>query len=211
MTTIAVDVDDTLYDFNSLAREVCVDMALETGDERLRRGAYAPWPEWRSPADVTHPDMWGDVIAECHAPDRVLEQTPYANAADTLSELIDNGYLLHYISNRHEDSFAATLEWLELHHFPTGPWRTRVSCTRDDKIGLLSASQFLIDDRPKTLVQFVHNYNWTNKHGSSNWSKQRKAFGLHTPYNGALTDIPGIKLAPNWTLLREYLIDEGVL
>lgn len=209
MTTIAVDIDDTLYSFGQLAREVFIDLALEEGDKRMQRGAYCAWGEWRSPSDVTDVDTWMKVIARCHTDENILSQVPFPGAAGVLQELVDHSYHLLYISNRTPDAEPATQEWLQDNYFPLE--QTRLVCTTDDKMRKMGQCQYLIDDRPKTLVQFVYDFHWKHKHGSENAKKARKAFGLYTPYNAALTDVPEVKLAPNWKLLRQYLLDENVL
>lgn len=207
MATVAIDIDDTLYSFNNLAREVFVDVALEEGDKRMQRGAYCAWTEWRTPADVTDGNAWARIIERCHSGPNICRQTPFPSAAKTLQELVREGYELHYISNRSHDSLKDTMWWLEQHDFPVGS----VTCNMDAKLPQVRDCQYIIDDRPKTLVEFVYDFGWKHRYGSENAAMQRKGFGLHTPYNAALTDVPGIKLAPNWKLLRQYMIDQGVL
>src|SRR3954463_10834778 len=97
---IAVDVDDTLYSFNELAREKWIEIALERNDKSLQRGAYCAWGEWRSPADVIDMPLWLQVIDRCHEDAVIVCQKPFKGAADTLWELVDDGYELLYISNR---------------------------------------------------------------------------------------------------------------
>lgn len=206
MKTIAIDIDDTLYSFGQLAREVFVDIALETGDKRLQRGAYCAWGEWRSPVDLVEPDFWNEVIDRCHTDGNILSQTPYRYAPETLHELT-NEYDLIYISNRRESAWDATYAWLKKNDFPEGD----LICTVESKMPLISHCQYIIDDRPKTLVEFVYDFDWKHSHGSTNRTAQRKGFGLFGEYNRALTDIPNIYLAPNWKLLRGYLITKGVL
>lgn len=210
MTFIAVDIDDTLYSFGQLARETIIDVALEKGDKRMQRGAYCAWGEWRSPVDVSDAVMWSEVIDRCHSPEVIQAQIPFPGAADTLRELAHCGYRLHYISNRSPDTDRVTARWLIDNGFPFRG-NDRLTCTTADKLRLIHDCQYLIDDRPKTLVQFVYEFHWRHKHGSENEEKARMAFGLYMPYNAALTDVPGIKLAPNWKLLRQYLMDHDVL
>lgn len=207
MANIAVDIDDTLYSFNQLAREMFIRVALEKGDKRLQRGAYCAWGEWRSPSDVIDEDYWGEIITLCHLPEVVIEQTPFPGAAETLRELVAQGNTLRYISNRHPDSVEATDNWLIDWSFPEG----ELICTMEDKMPFIADCQYIIDDRPKTLVQFIYNFDWQNKYGSTNADKQRLGFGIMGDYNRALTDVPGVYLAPTWTLLRQYLIEKGVL
>lgn len=207
MTKIAVDIDDTLYSFNNLAREVFVDVAIEKGNKRYQRGAYCAWGEWRSPPDVTDDDVWMEVIERCHSPEMISQQVPFSNASDTLTELAEQGYELRYISNRDPLATSDTKSWIDYYNFPDG----ELICTREDKLPQIRDCMYLIDDRPKTLIQFVYDFHWKHRYGSENKQYERKGFGLYMPYNAALTDVPGIKLAPNWKLLRQYLIETDVL
>lgn len=210
MTTVAIDIDDTLYSFGQLARETFVEVALERGDKRLQRAAYCAWGEWRSPSDVVDNDYWMEVIDRCHQPEVIREQVPFSGAVETLQELVHQGYHLIYISNRSPEVADATYDWLYDNGFPTGSVVDLI-CTTEDKARHVGQCQYIIDDRPKTLVEFVYDFTWKFSHGSENLKKQRKGFGLFGDYNRALTDIPNVYLAPNWKLLRQYMIDKGVL
>lgn len=204
---IAIDVDSTLYSFEKVAREEFFNLALETGDESYLKGAYTPWTEWRSPADANGLDAWLAVIDRCHDADRILEQDPFPLAAQTLQELVDQGHSLIYVSDRASESATATEQWLRAHNFP----EQELVCTRD-KTPWLSQCRYLIDDRPKTLIEFVYDFVWKNSKGSGP-TNQRMAFGLAYPYNQALTDVPNIFLAPgqSWAGIRYYLIKKNVL
>lgn len=207
MPTIAVDIDDTLYSFGQLAREMFVTVALEREDKDLQRAAYCSWNEWRSPVDIVGLDVWLEIIDRCHSDDKIVRQRPFPNAAKTLHELAEQGYDLLYISNRKPEALDATGEWLEDFGFPPGG----LVCTTQPKMPFVKHCQYIIDDRARTLVEFVYDYNWKNTWGSQNAEKTRMGFGLLGEYNRSLTDIPGVWLAPNWDLLRRYLIDKGVL
>jgi hypothetical protein len=209
MTTIAVDVDNTLYDFESAARQAFLDLAAERSDEGLFQGAYNPWTEWRSMGDVCGPEVQSAVICRVHEPEVILDQTPYIGAADVLWELVNAGYKLKYISNRSPDAFGATYRWLEGCGFPIGVSApdANLVCTMGNKIPLVSDCQYIIDDRPKTLVQFIYDAQWL--HGRLR--QPRLGFGLAFPFNQNLTDVPGVYLAPTWGGIRYYLIKKGVL
>ncbi len=215
MATFAVDVDDTLYSFGQLARQVVCEEAARTGDEQLRAAAYAPWTEWRSPPDHMGLDVWLDIIEKCHTDEMIWSQVPYPGARDTLWNIFNSGHDLVYISNRREDSHGSTSAWLENNDFPNAAFtdgdRVSLVCTTGDKTPHVSHCQYLIDDRPKTLVEFVYNYDWKNKWGSTNEEMRRKGFGLHSEYNRALTDVPGVFLAPNWTLLASHLVRKSII
>jgi len=201
MPTIAIDIDDTLYDFGGLAREKWGEYAMERGDKSLQRGAYCAWPEWRSPADVVDLEHWLRIIDLCHAPDVIIEQIPYPGAYEGLWRLDDAGYDLLYISTRDPEVTEATRHWLMFQGFPYGD----LICTHEDKIQYVRDCQYIVDDRVKTLVNFVYDHEWYNS-----GRPQRKGFALLKEYNRALTDVPNVYLAPTWNLLINYMEDKGV-
>ena len=210
MATIAVDIDDSLYSFSALARGVMAEVAFNRGDKILERGAYASWDEWRTPADLLGVEAWMEIIEMCHTEERIVEQTPFPGAVDTLHELVNSGHNLLYISNRAPETWNATAKWLQRNEFPLMRGH-ELYCTPDAKGPIIRHCQYIIDDRPKTLFEFMADFEWRYKHGSSNGLKERKAFSLMTPYNRGLTDVPNLFLAPTWAVLRHFLIREGVL
>lgn len=214
MSRIAIDIDDTLYPFATLARAKFCEFAIERGEEHLKRGAYMPWTEFRSPADVLGMDYWMEIISACHAPEVILAQAPLPGAVDTMWDLRDEGHDLTYITDRNPATYDVTLQWLTQCGFPLPDADDGVKflCGRyPTKATVLHDCQYIIDDRPKTLVQFVYDFDWQNKHGSQDPDSRRLAFGIFHEHNRSLTDVPGVYLAPNWVLLREYLIEKGVL
>jgi hypothetical protein len=202
MSKVAVDIDDSLYDFGSLAQEMIIQLAAETNDKRLRKAAYSTWNEWRTPNDVLE-DEWQTIIDMCHRDHVIRSQMPFKNAVTTLRKIFDMGNDIIYISNRSEDAYDATNEWLRSHGFPQSG---SLVCTTNNKSPYIYDCQYLIDDRPKTLVEFTYNDTW-----KANNIKNRVGFGLFCEYNRALTDVPGIYLAPNWTLLEKYIEEKSDL
>lgn len=222
MAKIAVDIDSTLYDFETAAREAMLKLYLETGDEEFKKGVYHPWTEWRSPADAIGIDNWLKAIDVCHTADVILAQTPFPGAVETCQALINEGHELIYISNRAEGSVDATYAWLDDHGFLGDGTRTSLVCTSGDKKPFIAGCQYIIDDRLKTVVEFIHDVDWLDEHvfvrDSEGKIKQvnpnttrRKAFILGYPYNQAATDIPGTYVALTWAGLNEYLVNKGVL
>jgi hypothetical protein len=207
MGVIGVDIDSTLYDFEQLARNEFLKHAREQGDKSVQRGAYITWTEWRSPTDACGLDVWLEVIDRCHADESILAQQPFDGAKDVLWELYLAGNDLRFISTRDTRCTEATQTWLTACGFPEG----ELICTMDNKIPHLRDVQYLIDDRPKTIVEFIYDFDWKNRYGSTNADKQRKAFALAFPYNINLTDVPNLYLAPTWYGIHNYLIDKGVL
>lgn len=206
MAKIAVDVDDTLYSFTALAREVCALEAERHGDKVLERAAYAPWTEWRTPPDLMGLDKWLHVIDLCHDDDMILSREPYTSSQDVLYELVDQGHEIMYVSTRATERRDATAEWLKINEFPEG----ELHCVGQDKEQVIRNCRYLIDDRPKNLIQFVYSSGWKEDHTED---EARIGFGLMTEFNRALTDVPNIYLAPpgNWRLLRHYLQKAEVL
>ena len=196
MSKVAVDIDDSLYDFGGLAQEMIVKLAAETNDKRLQKAAYSTWNEWRTPNDVLEKE-WQTIIDMCHRNHVIRSQIPFKNAVTTLRKIFSAGNDIIYISNRSEDAYEATYEWLQTHGFPQSK---SLVCTSQNKAPFIADCQYIIDDRPKTLVEFVYDYNWRKEA-----TLTRKSFGLFCEYNRALTDVPGIYLAPNWTLLEKYI------
>lgn len=205
MAKIACDIDDTMYDFCGAARQ---ELAHWEGPDalRARQVAYALWSDWRSPNDLCG-GFWLDVIAKVHAPESIVGQEPFPGAVDVLWDLSNAGHELTYISTRDPKAYEPTAQWLGEQGFPSGD----LNCTYDSKIPHIRECQYLIDDRPKTLVEFVYDFHWKHKYGSENEDMKRVGFGLHGMPNLSLTDIPGVYLAPSWALLRTYLVEKGGL
>lgn len=217
MANIAIDLDDTLYSFTRLAREILSEQARYETDpvlqKQLQAAAYAPWSEWRTPADLMPLEVWLQIIERCHEDDVIFQQALFPGCHTVLWKLIESGHDITYISNRAVKTYGATAGWIERSDLPhansydsqgeTLNGRVTLICTSDPKIPLLTDCQYIIDDRPKTLVEFVYDHNWTGGY--------RKGFGLHRTYNSSLTDVPGIYLAPSWYLLDHYLTAKGVI
>jgi len=202
MATVAIDVDDTL------ARTILADEAAKTGSDVLKAAAYAPWTQWRTPPDMMGLEEWLRIIDLAHDEDMILQQEPYSNSVAICHQLAEQHEIV-YVSSRNTERYDATLQWLQECDYPDGV----LTCSGHDKTKHLQSCQYIIDDRPSTLVRFVYDYDWKNKFGSTNKQMERIGFGLQTEFNGALTDVPNIYLAPpmNWLLLKHYLVKTGVL
>jgi hypothetical protein len=219
MATIGVDIDSTLYDFDTLAREASLKLWLETDDEDYRRGIYYSSEDWRAPAELLGLEKWLNVIARCHDDEMILKQTPFEGAVETCEALVAAGHKLIYISNRKTETESATTDWLESNGFLFNTaGRTRVVITEGDKRPFLKDAQYLIDDRLKTCVEFVYDYDWQYYHGVRGLkaltgvaNKDRRAFVLKYPYNQNATDIPGLYVAPTWAGLNVYMHRKGLL
>lgn len=203
MSIIGVDIDDTLYSFGDAARSAAVKMAKETGDNDYMKVAYASQNDWRGLADA-HPDPKAirKVIERVHDDEILLSREPYEGAVDVVTALSDAGHTLLYASNRDTEREDATHQWLMIHGFPAGD----LKCHYGPKDETLRECQYIIDDRPRTLVQFVYDFDWQVLRDT-----QRLGFALWKPYNQNLTDVPGIYLAPTWEGIRYYLVQKGII
>lgn len=161
MATIAVDIDSTLYDFETPSREAMLRLYKETGDLAYKEGAYHPWTEWRSPADVLGVERWLKAIALVHDADVIETMQPFQGAVETCQALMAAGHELLYISNRATEALDATEEWLVVNGF-LGPQAT-VLCLMGDKAPHMVDCQYIIDDRLKTVIEFIHDYDWKSK------------------------------------------------
>jgi 5'(3')-deoxyribonucleotidase len=196
---VAIDVDSTLYDFESPMRQAFLDLAFESGDkETYFKGGYQSWVEWRSPSDVCGPDAFVKALERVHSPDVIMEQPPFPHAYEVVQELASE-HDVYFISNRSEGSevYDATYEWIETNILGD----PELICTTESKRRWLEDTNYLIDDRPKTLIEFIYGYG----------PPRSKAFGLMFEYNRNLTDLDDIYLAPTWHGLEYYLKDKGVL
>lgn len=203
---IAVDVDDTLYPFGDAVREEFFRMAVEKDDKSILKGAYAPFTEWRSLSDSLEGDLVYEAILRVH--DKAIIQTPYKGAVDTIQALVDSGHEIIYITSRLEKYHDNTQRWLDDWWFPEG----ELKCIQGSKIPHIRDCQYLIDDRPQTVVDFVTDYTWRRSRSlNENPDQARKAFGLWFPYNQALTDIKNVYLAPNWYGVAYYLKRKGLI
>ena len=205
MARIACDIDSTLYDFETPARDAFLRLADKYNDKSLFRGAYDPWIEWRSPADSCGLDIWLEAIALVHDSDVILSRTPFDGAVETCQALEAYGHELLFISNRAVEADEPTRQWLEEWGFLKE--NAQVVCTDQDKKSFLAECQYLIDDRPKTSIEFVYDWDWR----LSNPDDPRKAFVKEYSYNQNLSDIPNLYLAHTWSGLNFYMVRKGVL
>lgn len=213
MTKIAIDIDSTLYDFDTPAREACFRLWKETGDEDFKKAAYHTSGEWRSYPDILGLDKWLDVIDLVHSPEAIANMEPFSGVTDVVQELFDAGHQILYISNRSADTLNDTYGWLDDWGLLGGPNdKAELVVTSGSKAPYLASYQYLIDDRVKTVVEFVYDYDWTNRIGSNaSDNRKRHAFVKGYSYNINLTDVPGCSVAPSWDGIRHYLEKEGLL
>lgn len=207
-TVIAIDIDDTLYSFRDAAIEALSEQLAnsESPMERdlVAQAIYTPWTQWRTPHDMLG-DMWMETINIVHDHEMILSQRPYQHAVEVLNKLSEAGQDLIYISNRATETYEATYQWLENNGFPTEVSRHHLVCTDQNKAPFIRNCQYLIDDRTKTIVEFLYDLEWRNSQ-----AVDRVAFGLMKQYNENLTDVPNVYLSPTWTGLDYYFQKKGL-
>lgn len=216
MCKIAVDVDDTLYSFMEESREqlslMIDEPEFEQYREQLSHALYATADQWRTPYELCGYDedgesLWLKCIERCHDNECILAQKPFRNAVDVLCELSDAGHKLLYISNRNTETYEATQRWLIINGFPAG----ELVVTSENKKPFIKDCQYMIDDRSKTMVEFVYDFDWYEEYRNRIPAMPRKGFMLKTDHNRSLTDVPGLYLAPNWSGLRRYMVKCNLL
>jgi PAS domain-containing protein len=214
MASIAIDIDDSLYSFTDEAREQLFLMIEEpkyaTRAEQLKRCVYAKWDQWRTPYELCGFDedgnsLWLKCIQRCHDDHAIFRQEPFRNSVEVLRELVDNGHNLVYISNRHTETEYATQRWLNKNGFPEG----KLVITSGDKLPHIRHCQYMVDDRPKNVIEFAYDFEWMA--GAGRHQGERVAFVRVADYNGGLTDVPRLYLAHTWRGLRSYMVKEGLI
>lgn len=218
MARIACDIDDTLYSFTDEAREVLSEMVDEDEryHEQLKNALYANWDQWRTPYelcgfDENRDSLWLEVIRRCHDDERILAQTPFPGAVETLQDLDKEGHQFVYISNRATETYEATFQWLEEQGFPTDPLKHELVITSGPKGPYVEQCQYMIDDRARNVLDFIYDYEWYEKTRYRIPLRERKAFVRVAGYNNGLTDVKRLYLGHTWTALRRYMIREGLL
>lgn len=204
MSSIAIDIDNTLYSFDLECREAFFELAIEKEDRNYLRGAYAPQVEWRSLADVLGYEALAEAIEKVH--NRTLDQPPYKGAVETVKAISESRHEIKYVTTRQDKYATDTKDWLDFNSFPKG----EIICSGQDKLEHIRDCQYLIDDRPRTILNFIYDFDWKNSQADIE-GKHRLAFGLWFPYNQALTDVKNVLLAPTWLGIKYYLDRKGVL
>lgn len=197
MATIGIDIDETVYSFSDAIRDVFFNLAEERKDKSILRLAYSNNLEWRNLVDH-------DKKIAYEAIERVHENTsyyvPFEGCVKTLNKIYASGHEILYVGSRKQKHHSATEDFLYTHDFPAGT----LICAdpQKPKNEYLGKCKYLIDDRPKTIVEFLK---------EDSFYGERKAFGLWRSYNQNLTDLDNLYLAPTWYSLEYYLKRKGVL
>ena len=206
MAKIAIDLDETLYSFESAFRDAIFDIAQERDDKSVLRVAYSNNYEWRNLVDHDMPLAF-EAIERVHT--AANSYTAFPNAADTVERIRDAGHEIKYVGSRKDKHYDSTMEFLDWNDFPGG----ELICTdpaKQSKVEDVADCQYLIDDRPKTIFEFLYDENWDAEYDGT-MSTRRLAFSLWKPYNQNLTELKGLYLAPTWRGLRFYLERKGVI
>ncbi len=154
-STLALDVDSTVWDTGARVREV----VLETTGDTLDLEAVSTWTHI---LDAYGEEATTEIFERVLAPERVRERKPYPGSAKVLRYLQEEcGMRIHFITRNHNpEAIKPHLEpWLK-EHFGPG---VGLTVTTEDKLGLLlQLGAFgLVDDRPEILARAADAGLWT--------------------------------------------------
>lgn len=200
MSTVAIDIDCTLYDFYGEVREAFFEMAIEREDKGLLKGAYQTFNEWRELEDLLGIETALEAIHWVH--DRQEEFEPFKHSVEVCQKIAKE-HQIKYVTSRQQKYRESTGKWLWWHDFPLG----ELFCTEHDKSEYLTDCQYLIDDRPRTIANFIYDHQWKINRPD----ETRLAFGIWNSHNRNFTDIKNVLLAPGWRGLEFYLKRKGVI
>lgn len=197
---IAIDIDETLYSFDSALRDVVFEIAEERDDKSVLKLAYSNNHEWRNLVDHDK-ELAFEAIERVHS--NCLEYDVFPGVHETLWAIKNSSVQIKYVSHRKSVHQRNTELWIALQDLPNG----EVVCAdpTQSKSHYLYDCSYLIDDRPRTLLDFLYKEDWLYS------GEPRKAFGLWRPYNQNLTEINNLYLAPTWKGLNYYLRRKGVI
>lgn len=189
--------DETLYSFDEEVREAFFEIAIERNDKSILKAAYSNNQEWRNLVDHNKALAY-EAIERVH--EQATSQIPFKNSIDVVNRLAEQ-HTIKYVGSRFKKHYDNTKSWLNYWDFPEG----ELFCVEhtDSKHNYFRDVQYLIDDRPRTIVEFINDTSWKGD--------QRLAFGLWRQYNQNLTDVRNILLAPTWRGLEYYLERKKVL
>jgi hypothetical protein len=205
MSKIAIDIDETLYSFDTAIRNAFFEMAIKADDKSILRLAYSNNHEWRNLVDHDAKLAY-EAIEIVHTASNSYQ--PFPDASWVVEQIAEAGHEIIYIGSRKQEHWNTTKEFLNWNDFPEG----ELICAdpAQSKIPMIWDCQYLIDDRPKTILEFLYDDDWSyNSMDPDN--PERKAFALWRPYNQNLTEVPNLYLAPTWRGLAYYLERKGVI
>lgn len=195
---VAIDIDETLYSFDNAVRNAFFDLAEKYGDRSILRMAYSNNHEWRNLVDHDAKIAF-EAIERVHSnQDRYI---PFPDCIRVVNLIYVSGHEIKYVGSRKGIHKNITEQWLDMNEFPRGD----IICAdpKLSKAAHIEDCQYLIDDRPITMLDFLNDPEWIGA--------QRKAFALWRPYNQNLTEVANIYLAPTWRGLEHYLRRKEVI
>jgi hypothetical protein len=194
--------DETLYSFDEEVREAFFELAIERNDKSILRGAYSNNQEWRNLVDHDK-GLAYEAIERVH--ENATAQVPFKNSVDVVNRIAEK-HTVKYVGSRFQKHWWKTTKWLEYWDFPNG----ELICVEpnDSKQNYFDDVQYLFDDRPRTIIEFIHAPRLDFSPGSPH---PRLAFGLWRQYNQNLTDVRNVLLAPTWRGIEYYLERKGVI
>lgn len=204
MSVVAIDVDETLYSFDTAIRDAFFDMAEERDDKSILRMAYSNNQEWRNLVDHDQ-KLAFEAIERVHSKQDTF--TPFPGSEEVVNKIHKSGHSIKYVGARKDIHQDVTEDFLWWNNFPPG----ELICadpSRGSKLEYIQDCQYLIDDRPRTILEFLNDpiYVLATTH-----EQDRKVFALWRPYNQNLTEVKNLYLAPTWRGLEFYLKRKGVI
>lgn len=149
---LQVDVDSTLYDADKLF-------------SKLAKEAGVKWPDrdnqWRAAEELEmedgsacNLDILKKVFRKAHSKEYVLQQKPYKDAAEVLTNVAEryDDVEIAYVSDRNSQQNQALEEWLEINGFLHTHDQTVVA-TKDKREWMReNRPRIVIDDRVRTIL-----------------------------------------------------------
>lgn len=176
---VAVDLDDTIHEYShTLALVALNEFGVKINTEPL---------EWKDALlPVTDYGIGTKIFQRCHDRDYIFLTNPYPGAVEGLKEIESFGFEVRYFTDRKQESYNDTLDWLRVHNFPNPE---SLNCCKDKRHNLKLIKDkvaTVIDDRPRTL-QFAQ-----MQLGCAN------VFSIKHSTNQNLSDMEGVHLENSW-------------
>ena len=176
---IALDIDSTLHHYWDTLAAVA----------KKRFGVDLPYENqtvWD--IDVLRPEQIQAAVDETHRPKHIAAAEPYPGAVETVNAWHEAGHVIHVVSNRRGDAYAATQAWLDR----IGLAYDEFACTEDKVVDAIEAGAGLfIDDRPDDLLRALE--------------AGMTAATLMHPWTQEICAEEDIVCAPDWPELRRRL------
>lgn len=135
---------------------------------------------------ITDRELAVQIYQRCHDREYIFLTNPYPGSVEALTHIAEE-FDIYYFTDRKASSYDDTLEWLELHKFPTPENLYCCEDKRGDLTKYRDQIYTVVDDRPRTL------YFALTELGCHH------VYSMKHSHNQNLTDIPDITLMESWT------------